>query len=168
MCRRKTFFLSIFLCFNLSGIYAQYELKSTIAMQGGAVSNNQFYVSHTIGQAVTAGASIINQTKIIQGFEFVISKRSREIFPTEINKEPLQFLISPNPFVNFIRVEVQTGQFPVEVHVFDVLGRLIIEKTISKRDDNNIDVRHLSQSKYFIQLQTNSQKFSTVLIKQNP
>ena len=168
MCGRKILFLISFLSFNLSGIYAQHQLKSTVAMQGGAASNGQFYVSHTIGQAVTAGATTIDHTKIIQGFEFMISKMSRDIFLTEINKEPLQFLISPNPFVNFIRVEVQTVQLPIEVHVFDVLGRLIIEKTISKREDNNIDVRHLSQSKYFIHLQTNSQKFSTVLIKQNP
>jgi len=168
MCARKTLFLISLLSFNLSGIYAQQELKSTIAMQGGAVANAQFYVSHTIGQAVTAGTSAIDNAKIIQGFEFMISKSVKDILPTEINKEPLQLIITPNPFINFISVEVQKAQLPIEIHIFDVLGRLILEKTISKREDNNIDLKHLSQSKYFIQLQTNSQKFSTVLIKQNP
>lgn len=168
MCGRKTLFLISFLSFNLSGIYAQYKLKSTIAMQGGAVSNPKFYVSHTIGQAVTAGAGKIDNTKIIQGFEFMFSNRSMDLSLDEINKEPLQLFISPNPFINFIRIEVQALQLPMKVHVFDVLGRLIIEKAINKIEENNIDLSHLSQSKYLIKLQTNTQKFSTVLIKQNP
>ena len=52
----------------------------------------------------------------------------------------------------------------LEIHVFDVLGAIISQK-INDLNENKIDVSQLSQSKYFVQLNTRIKKFSTVLIK---
>lgn len=157
-------FCTILLCpaFSIAQV-----LKSTLAMQGGAVSGDEFYVSHTIGQVITGGTSSFAKTKVIQGFEFMFYNMHKKENFNEMNNQTLQLFISPNPFTSFINVVGKEIQFPVEVYVFDILGRLIIKKSIKNIEENIINVGHLSQSKYLVQLKTNNQKFSTVLIKQN-
>jgi len=162
---KKILFCMIFLF--PSFLIAQ-VLKSTLAMQGGAVSNDEYYVSHTVGQVITGGTSSFAKTKVIQGFEFMFSNIQKKETSNIINNQNLQLFISPNPFTSSINVEGKGIQFPVEVYIFDILGRLIMKKNIKNIEENNINVGYLNQAKYLIQLKTNNQKFSTVLIKRNP
>ena len=146
-------------------VFAQ-AMKSTLALQGGSTQINGVYVSHTIGHVVTGGSFSIGKSKVIQGFEYMLKyKRIERDVEQILTKNQHQFLITPNPFMNYITIQGESIEYPLEVHVFDVLGRLIIRQKINDLNENKIDVSQLSQSKYFVQLNTRIKKFSTVLIK---
>ena len=66
--------------------------------------------------------------------------------------------------MNYITIQENQSN-TLEVNVFDVLGRLIMSQKINDLNENKIDVSQLSQAKYFVQLNTRINKFSTVLIK---
>ena len=146
-------------------VFAQ-AMKSTLALQGGSTQINGVYVSHTIGHVVTGGSFSIGKSKVIQGFEYMLKyKRIEQDVEQILTKNQHHFFITPNPFMNYITIKVESIEYPLEVHVFDVLGRLIIRQKINDLNENKIDVSQLSQSKYFVQLNTRIKKFSTVLIK---
>lgn len=146
-------------------VFAQ-AMKSTLALQGGSAQINGVYVSHTIGHVVTGGSFSIGKSKVIQGFEYLLKYNRREHgLEQMLPKNQHQFFITPNPFMNYITIQGESIEYPLEVHVFDVLGRLIIRQKINDLNENKIDVSQLSQSKYFVQLNTRIKKFSTVLIK---
>ena len=146
-------------------VFAQ-AMKSTLALQGGSTQINGIYVSHTIGHVVTGGSFSIGKSKVIQGFEYMLkNKRIEQDVEQILKKNQHQFFITPNPFMNYITIQGESIEYPLEVHVFDVLGRLIIRQKINDLNENKIDVSQLSQSKYFVQLNTRIKKFSTVLIK---
>lgn len=146
-------------------VFAQ-AMKSTLALQGGSTQINGVYVSHTIGHVVTGGSFSIGKSKVIQGFEYMLKyKRIEQDVEQILTKNQHQFFITPNPFMNYITIQGESIEYPLEVHVFDVLGRLIIRQKINDLYENKIDVSQLSQSKYFVQINTRIKKFSTVLIK---
>lgn len=146
-------------------VFAQ-AMKSTLALQGGSTQINGVYVSHTIGHVVMGGSFSIGKSKVVQGFEYMLKyKRIEQDVEQILTKNQHQFFITPNPFMNYITIQGESIEYPLEVHVFDVLGRLIIRQKINDLNENKIDVSQLSQSKYFVQLNTRIKKFSTVLIK---
>jgi hypothetical protein len=67
--------------------------------------------------------------------------------------------------MHFITIKGESLEYPLELNVFDVLGRLIIKRKINDENENRIDLGQLSQTKYFVQISTRMKKFSTVLIK---
>ena len=142
-------------------------LKSTTALQGGSGSTSTLYVSHTIGQAFVGGTSSTTNNTVITGFEFINPPKSKNVSSEVQNISQMNVYVSPNPFVNFIHIEGDDLVLPIQFHVFDVLGRLILKKKIKTVEDYTIDVNHLSQSKYFVRLENNTQEFSAVIIKNN-
>lgn len=156
----------LFLLFVFTEFAFGQSMKSTLALQGGSSQNNGTYISYTIGHTVAGGTFPVGKSEVIQGFEYMlINDRMKNDPSNVITKEQIQLHVSPNPFMHFITIKGESLEYPLELNVFDVLGRLIIKRKINDVNENRIDLSQLSQTKYFVQISTRMKKFSTVLIK---
>ena len=94
------------------------------------------------------------------------NKRIEQDVEQILKKNQHQFFITPNPFMNYYKpYKVNPSNTLWRFMFLMFVGRLIIRQKINDLNENKIDVSQLSQSKYFVQLNTRIKKFSTVLIK---
>ena len=143
-------------------------LKETLSMQGGSSTIGESYVSFTIGQPLSTGLySNINRT-LIQGFEYLMENtnlKPNEILPFAENT--LSVSIFPNPFQESITIEGNKDIFPVNVYIFDMIGRLISSQEKKSYLERTIMLDGLKQAHYIIRIESKARNFNTVLIKKD-
>jgi hypothetical protein len=71
----------------------------------------------------------------------------------------LGIVIFPNPTKNFITIETR---LEIEVEVYDLMGRLLIEEKNTKR----LDLSNLSNGLYNLSIIHNDKRYSKQIIKQ--
>ena len=143
-------------------------LKETLSMQGGSSPLGGSYVSYTIGQPLSTGLYTNSNRTLIQGFEYLLENVnliSDEIFPFEENT--LSVSIFPNPFQESIIIEGNKDIFPVDVYIFDMIGRLISSHEKKSYFDRTIILDDLKQAHYIVRVESKSRNFNTVLIKKD-
>ncbi len=148
-------------------LYSQ-ALKETLSMQGGSSKIGKSYVSYTIGQTVISGLFTNTNRTLIQGFEYILEKtnlKPDEIFPFEENT--LGVSIYPNPFQKIIFIEGNENIFPVNVYIFDIIGRLIYSSEMKSHLERTIILDDLKQAYYIIRIESKALRFNTVLIKKD-
>lgn len=75
------------------------------------------------------------------------------------------FKLYPNPADDIFAIELPSEFETVEVKLFDVVGKLILTKQISKLD-NKIDINSLVAGNYIVKVTSDEKTFSTNLIIQ--
>ena len=143
-------------------------LKETLSMQGGSSPLGESYVSYTIGQPLSTGLYTNSNRTLIQGFEYLLENVnliSDEIFPFEENT--LSVSIFPNPFQESIIIEGNKDIFPVDVYIFDMIGRLISSYEKKSHLERTIILDDLKQAHYIIRIESKARNFNTVLIKKD-
>ena len=119
---RITYLLYLLFPFNL----CSQVLKETLSMQGGSSTFGDSYVSFTIGQPMATGLYTNTNRILIQGFEYVLENINLK--PDETSpfvENTLNVSIFPNPFQESLYIEGNDDIFPVNVYIFDMIGRLI-------------------------------------------
>jgi len=73
--------------------------------------------------------------------------------------------IYPNPTNGLLNIDVDISIKPLSVKVFDLVGNLIIEKTIQNKGHTQLDVSNLKNAMYLIKADNSSQLKTCKLIK---
>jgi len=156
--------LYIFLPINL---HSQ-VLKETLSMQGGSSQLGDSYVSFTLGQPLSSGIYTNSNRTLIQGFEYLLENanlKSDEFLPFVENI--LSVSIFPNPFQESITIEGNKDIFPVNVYIFDMIGRLMYSEERKSYLERTIMLDNLKQYYYIIYVESKAQNFNAVLIKKD-
>ena len=148
-------------------LYSQ-ALKETLSIQGGSSKVGDSYVSFTIGQPLSTGLYTNSNRTLIQGFEYVLHNTNLDPDETFLFSEnTLNVSISPNPFQNSIFIQGDDDIFPVNVYIFDIIGRLISSDENKSHLERTIILDDLKQAYYIIRIESKALRFNTVLIKKD-
>tara|TARA_B100000780_G_C20935109_1_gene372827 strand:+ start:251 stop:757 length:507 start_codon:yes stop_codon:yes gene_type:complete len=148
-------------------LYSQ-ALKETLSIQGGSSKVEDSYVSFTIGQPLSTGLYTNSNRTLIQGFEYVLENTNLEPYETFLFAEnTLSVSIFPNPFQKSIFIEGEDDIFPVNVYIFDMIGRLISSYEKKSHLERTIILDNLKQAHYIIRIESKARNFNTVLIKKD-
>ena len=131
-------------------------------MQGGSSTFGDSYVSFTIGQPMATGLYTNTNRILIQGFEYVLENINLK--PDETS---LSVSIYPNPFQESVYIEGNDDIFPVNVYIFDMIGRLISSHEKKSHLERTIMLDNLKQAYYIIRIESKARNFNTVLIKKD-
>lgn len=164
MVLKNIYLLYILLPVNL---YSQ-VLKETLSIQGGSGTVGDSYVSFTIGQSLSTGLYTNSNRTLIQGFEYVLENTDLEpdetfLFP----QNTLSVSVFPNPFQKSIFIEGEDDIFPVNVYIFDMIGRLISSYEKKSHLERTIILDDLKQAHYIIRIESKARNFNAVLIKKD-
>jgi hypothetical protein len=163
---KRGILLFLFLGFT-SLIFSQnLEIKrQTIGLSGGSFTQNinggNYLIQQSIGQASSIGIFTNAETELRQGFiqPFSIINFSRKI-------DHLELKIFPNPFTDFITIAFEKNlDDEIQVQLFDLLGRLVMDKKYYVFHQINIAIQKLPKGSYLIKIATIHQQFSTQIQK---
>lgn len=152
----------LFILFTVP-FYGQVLHHQMLSSQGITTKTAEGYIiSQTIGQQSIIGNSS-NKEIVMQGFQQ--SLWGSYIASTE--KTEIVTRTYPNPFKDVVNFEFsQLMPNPIEIHVFDISGRLVFSKEVKIENTIlTIELAKLPRSEYLVQLQTTNFKYYTKLIK---
>lgn len=144
----KNLILFSLIAFSLS-VFSQNTSQNVISSAGDYHKDAGFSVSWTVGETAI---NTLKSTNIIvtQGFQqskFTVSKIEENI------SNNFDVKIYPNPASDFIKVIVNTNNnIDLLVRIIDISGHTIKQTEIKDIKSNNIDIRDLSGSVYFIKV----------------
>jgi hypothetical protein len=107
--------------------------------------------------SIDGGASFLNASAAIQPGTAMIRPYFRvdnnQVSTVELIQEEMDFIIYPNPTRGAITVQINNKKenFKVDLTVFDLQGRQLIEKSI-KQPNAQLDLTNLDNGLYFIRL----------------
>jgi hypothetical protein len=154
----------LFLLFTIS-FQAQVLHHQMISAQG--VSEKMpdgTIIRQTIGQQSVIGNSNNGNYVVMQGFQqFFWGK-----YTSSNMVENIKTVAYPNPFIETINFQFsQPITDVINVHVFDILGRLIFKQKKKSNDSIlTIDLSLLPNSEYLVRLNTIGFNYYTKIIKQ--
>lgn len=118
-----------------------------------------------IKQYIRQSASQYNSPDYLLGFgipDFGVAL-SMALSVEEANFETIK--VYPNPVKDMLYLQLPTAFKSSQVTIFDVTGKLILQKTLTIPQEN-IDIAALSSGLYILNLQSEQESFSVKLIKQ--
>jgi len=157
---RIHFILILFCVFCKSN--AQTLHHEMLSAQGGsAVVSNGYTVNYTVGQQSVIGTSVNGYT-VQQGFQQNVWYRLEGP-----NKDQISVKLYPNPFVETINFTFSKPlNEPLKITLFDVLGRIIKEKTITvDAQQSSLSFPVLAAAEYVIVLSSSEINQSFKIIK---
>ena len=78
-----------------------------------------------------------------------------KITDTSLSNESFEknrFFIYPNPGKNMLFVEKSANNYPTEIKIYDVNGKLVLQQTTEKTNQNKIDISQLVPGFYFVSI----------------
>jgi hypothetical protein len=152
---KKTLPFLVLLILSL-GLNAQSVERWVIGSAGGSYYDgvNNFEMDYTVGEVMVTTISNVNNT-LTQGFQqpFKLAWVSVQ----DYSENPAQVILYPNPVVDQLNLSIQnakTGEY--RVMVFDVLGQLLIDQTVSAGFDGaaqlNLNFRSYATGNYYVRI----------------
>lgn len=86
-----------------------------------------------------------------------------KIIDTSLSNESFEknlFTIYPNPAKNVLFIEKSEENYPTEIEIFDVNGKLVLQQETEKISQNKIDISKLSKGLYFVTIKNDSDENS--------
>lgn len=121
--------------------------------------------------------NLTNELVVVGGHQLPNDSLSKTFFM----KDTVQLIVSnynydysnnvkvfPNPSNGIIQLESKNASFPLNISIYDVLGKLVYEEKITN-SINTINLKHLKDGVYLYQIVDDSEKISTgkILIQNN-
>ncbi|WP_157812182.1 T9SS type A sorting domain-containing protein [Polaribacter sp. ALD11] len=171
---KKTIFIFIFLnyCFAFSQQTTKKKhslLRATLTAVGSATvytENNKYSIQQSIGQSGIIGKKSVQSITAQQGFltnnsSFKIDNTTKDSF-----KETLDFVISPNPFIDHIKIDFSKKTvYDVYIKIYDINGKVYSSKKFLPSDKIIIPMRRLSIGAYLIQIKSGKNIATKKLLK---
>ena len=89
-----------------------------------------------------------------------MSQHCQQGWPTAVEDiSALGIVVYPNPTKNIITIETR---LEIEIEVYDIMGRLLIEEKNIKR----LDLSNLTNGLYHLSIMHNNKRYSKQIIKQ--
>lgn len=122
-------------------------------------------VRQSIGQNGIVGLSKTSVSSVQQGFLNHI-ETIKINNPTDEFVEVRSLSVFPNPFKDHVNIKFsQSTVHPIFIDVFDVRGRLVLNKKFQPSELITVSMDRLEDSSYLIRISSGSQKFLKKLIK---
>lgn len=86
-----------------------------------------------------------------------------KIIDTSLNNESFEknlFALYPNPAKNILFIDKSQSNFPTEIQIYDVNGKLVLQQKTEKINQNKIDISKLTQGLYFVTIKNDSNENS--------
>ncbi|PQJ81563.1 T9SS type A sorting domain-containing protein [Polaribacter glomeratus] len=164
------FFLNVCIAFSQQSTKKKYTvLKSTLTSVGSSAvyaTDNKYSVQQSIGQSGIIGKVAVNSITAQQGFlTSTIYLKVDNSNSTTFN-ETLDFIISPNPFVDYIKVTFsKKTAFDIYIKIYDVNGKVYNSQKFLPSDEIVIEMRRFSIGTYLIQIKSGSSIATEKILK---
>jgi hypothetical protein len=147
-------------------------LKSTINTVGSssvrfALNNNKEYkIQQSIGQSSIIGKKNVRKISVQQGFltnnkVFHINNSETDLIDTT-----LDILISPNPFIDHIKINFSKATAnDIQINIYDLNGKVLLSKKHKPTDLVFVPMRYFGLGSYIIHIQSGNNKFTKKLLK---
>ena len=144
--------------------------KSTITSIGGknsTIIDGKYRITQCTGQSGIIGTRKSNLLMVQQGFitntiNFRINNLEKDVF-----EEKLDLTISPNPFVDHIKIDFSKRTiYDVEVQIFDLNGRFIFSEKYQPTESIVVPLTNLANAMYIVLVTSGSDKFTKKIVKQ--
>lgn len=164
--------LSIYMCLGIISANAQNKsndisIRSTIGVSGTSeiikINSKEYLIQQSIGQSSPIGFFKNGTTEIRQGFiqPLLLAKIMDKNIPLN-----LEVLAYPNPFLEYISLLFKTKiESDIHISIYDVLGRLLFEKTYAPAQNIKIDLSYLSDTQYILKANANNKQIIKKLLK---
>jgi hypothetical protein len=143
--------------------------KSTLTTLGTAnsyLSQNKIKVLQSAGQSSIIGYKKVGSTGVQQGFLNSTIYLKLDNSKNTFIREKLSFVISPNPFIDFIQINFsKKTAFNIHIKVFDVNGRIYINNTFEATDKIILPLNRFSIGTYLIQIKSGKSSSTTKILK---
>lgn len=144
--------------------------KSTITSVGSSSIhlNQKYIVSQSIGQTGIVGTTSHKGVSLQQGFlsntiTFSIDNNSGNSV-----KETFSFVISPNPFIENIKVDFsKKTKEDIHIIIYDINGKVHKKASFNPQSEVSIPLSNLSTGDYLIQVNSGNTTATKKIIKTN-
>ena len=146
------FFLYVFLVLFSMGMNGQTNSalrNSTISTSGSTVTlSNNFFVQQCVGQQGSIGLVSTSDIQVRQGF--IQPSVLKDMLSQSDNTE-LQATVFPNPTSEYLTISFdEIVDSEINIYIYDVNGRLVLDKKTHCLSDIQLSVLHLQTGNYFI------------------
>jgi len=151
----KRIFIILFLCIFLKTfITAQqpFVQNYVISSAGDFFKNNNTQVSWSLGETITEfGINEATKSSFSQGFQQYFQLSA--VYVNEIEDNYDNSIVYPNPVLNVINIKIEND---FEFKIYDVFGKLLINKKIFQNGNKQIDISYFKPGLYFIEIYRNN------------
>ena len=129
-------------------------------------NNNKYRIHQSIGQSGIIGKKEVNSITVQQGFltntiSLKVDNSKKDSF-----NETLDFIISPNPFVDHIKIDFSKKTTDdIYIRIYDINGKVYANKKFSPTDKIVISMRNFSLGSYLIQIESGKNSSTKKIIK---
>lgn len=144
-------------------------LKSAITSVGSSASipvDKKYNIIQSIGQSGNVGTIKSNSITVQQGYitnciVYTVDNSKKEEF-----EEKLDLVISPNPFVEYIRIDfAKKMRQEVSVQIFDSNGRYVFSEQYQPTNSIVIPMLNFATSTYLVVITSGKDHFTKKIIK---
>jgi len=140
---------------------------SSPILAGGIASLKQALPNATneeIKQFVRMSASQFNTPDFFLGFGIPNFELALEIGLSIQDEEFVSFKVFPNPVTTSLNIQIPTSTEPTNLKIYNVLGKLVLEKNITK-SQTKLDVSSMASGIYMMSFKSNTGSKTFKLIK---
>ncbi|PQJ73282.1 T9SS type A sorting domain-containing protein [Polaribacter butkevichii] len=161
-------FLNSCFAFSQQPTNKKYSLiKSTITTVGSStVYNKNYSVQQSIGQSSIIGKKNTGTTTVQQGFLNHVKIFTINNSDIEIIDESLNLVISPNPFIDHIKINfTRETKHNIHIFIYDTNGKVLFSKKYNPTDSIHIPMKYYTIGTYLIRIQSGKDKFTRKILK---
>lgn len=156
----------ILMCWVGLSINAQNLQRAALGNSGSSTeisnSDENYYVSQSVGQSSVIGTFNNENYTIRQGFQ---QPPIRVVIITETNND-LDAIVYPNPVDTNITIQFNEEiNSPINIVVYDISGKLILSKTQKPESSFSLDLSFLASGIYMLNITSENKRFLARLIK---
>ncbi len=162
----KLFIFTLFFGSFSFFLNAQNLQRSSLGTSGAStkisVSNNNYYVSQSVGQNSVIGTLVNGDNAIRQGYQ----QPPISVKVLADSNSTLEASVFPNPVDTFITIQFsEVLKNPINVVIYDISGKLILNNTKNPTQSFNVDMSFFSSGVYLLSIVSGNKKYSAQLIK---
>lgn len=143
--------------------------RATLTFVGSTTvytNNNKYNIQQSIGQTGIIGIKKVKLITVQEGF--LNNNISLKLDNTNKNffKETLDFVISPNPFIDYIKIDfAKKTTHNVYIRIFDINGKVHANKKYNPTDKILISMKNYSLGTYLIEIQSGKISSTNKILK---
>lgn len=140
-----------------------FEMPVPIRLYGEDSNDSLDYIlNHTQNNQVYSFQVPFQVQSIQLDPQFKILSKTEEILNLPIGKNLFPLVLFPNPTTGILHIQSQSGEEISEVHVFDQVGKQILQ---AYPENNTINLSHLPSGVYHVEVRTKQYQNSVKVIK---
>ena len=141
---------------------------TTVASSNVNIPDKSIKILQSVGQSSIIGTRKVKNYIVQQGFLnnsllFFINNSNSDFI-----QEIISFKISPNPFVDFIKIDfAKKTTNDIYISVYDVNGKIIINQKYSPTNEIILPLKRISIGTYLINVKSGNNSSTKKILKEN-